>query len=1016
MEAKFKTFRYCIIATAIAATVTFIIHFFYIRNVNSSVHATKGADKSNYIYFDLAERGESTSTWLKRDYSLYYSKVDLTGTTVDGTLYNNTSESVTSWALRVNIQNYCFINQAWNGEVEIHQALWTDKEVVQRINLQNYNLDDLEVEYLYDGDLLIPLYSGDYIIYYPSEKYKEDTVAGGESVTIGMIFYYLDKINLSYYELDYNYHKAFTSGVGFWIFVFLVFLLFTEFVVCQSIYITYKNAKKQLELQKSSISCMSDIYSIIYMIDLKKDELIPVYADSESEKLRPHNMGAREQLLNMFRFDAEDEYLDFMLEFGDIATIPERLKNKNSIVCEYKSKLHGWNCIRYFVMERGADDSVTKVLFTIQDIGEEKKELERVRGRIQKAESENRAKSAFLANMSHEIRTPINAVLGFDTMILRESREKNIKNYAREIKSAGSMLLSLINGILDLSKMEAGKMELVPAEYSIKQLIFDVYNITKTRFEAKNLVLITDISPKIPEKLYGDDIRLRQVIINIMTNAAKYTEKGNVRLTIKCETEGDTAHLHVSVKDTGIGIKEEDMKKLSMRYERFDTQRNRRVEGTGLGLSLVRGILELMDSELQVTSVYGKGSNFYFDVDQKIVDVTPIGDFDVTQMEFEDDGDYDTTFVAPDAKILITDDNPMNIMVMSELLKGTGMNIDKAASGKEALSKTLENKYDLIFMDHMMPGMDGIETFERIKAQEKGKNQTTPVIMLTANALQGARDEYKEKGFAEFVSKPVELSVLNEVLMRFLPGDKVSVVKDGENGMSENTNGNPNGNGHKVSSGNSGEISGANGADEPTLPMIEGIDNDYAVRHLGSIDAVIKVMHQFVLTSASDATELRSYYDGIKENPENKDNVNNFRIKVHAMKSSAALFGALQVSGVAAKLEYAARDEDTRQITDITPYFLDFWMKLAGDIKKYVLKDDDKVKQGKIPDAALPLFHQLKTSMALYDIKNADMILEEIKKYDYDDEKKKKIAELETAVANLDAERVAVLCDEFVGE
>ncbi len=1008
MEEKFKKFKYFIIATAIACATTFIIHFLYVRNVNSTIHATKGADKSNYIYMDLGERGESTSTWLKRDYSLYYSKVNLTGTTVDGTLYNNGSEPVTSWTLRINIENFCLINQAWNGEVEIHQALWTDKEVVQRINLQNYNLEDLEVEYLYDGDLLIPLYSGDYIIYYPSEKYKEVTIESGENVTIGMIFYYLDKINLSYYELDYNFHKAFNSGVGFLILSFLVFMLFTELVVCQSIYITYKNAKKQLELQKSSISCMSDIYSIIYMIDLKKDELIPVYADSESEKLRPHNMGAREQLLNMFRVDAEDEYTDFMLEFGDIATIPERLKNKNSIVGEYKSKMHGWNCIRYFVMERGADDYVSKVLFTIQDIGEEKKELETVRNRIQKAESENRAKRAFLANMSHEIRTPINAVLGFDTMILRESREKNIKNYAREIKSAGSMLLSLINGILDLSKMEAGKMELVPAEYSIKQLIFDVYNITKTRFEAKNLVLITDISGEIPEKLYGDDIRLRQVIINIMTNAAKYTEKGNVRLTIKCEITGDMAHLHVSVKDTGIGIKEEDMKKLSMRYERFDTQRNRRVEGTGLGLSLVRGILELMDSELRVMSVYGKGSDFYFDVDQKIVDPTPIGDFDVTQMEFEDDGDYDTTFVAPDAKILITDDNPMNIMVMSELLKGTGMNIDKASSGKEALSKTLENEYDLIFMDHMMPGMDGIETFEHIKAQKTGKNKTTPVIMLTANALQGAREEYKEKGFAEFVSKPVELSVLNEVLMRFLPEEKISRVNDGEN-SAENSAG--------YSVENSKGNSATGGKEETlTLPQAEGVDNDYAVRHLGSTDAVIRVMHQFVLTAAADATELKSYYDGITENPENKDNINNFRIKVHAMKSSAALFGALQVSGVAAKLEYAARDEDTRQIKDITPYFIDFWMKLAGDIKKYVLKDEDTAQKGRIPDAALPLFHQLKTSMALYDIKNADMILEEIKKYDYDEEKKKLLPELETFVANLDAENVARICTEFVEE
>ena len=320
--------------------------------------------------------------------------------------------------------------------------------------------------------------------------------------------------------------------------------------------------------------------------------------------------------------------------------------------------------------------------------------------------------------MSHEIRTPINAVLGMDEMILRESNEPQIKEYAMDIYMAGQTLLSLINDILDFSKIESGKMEIVPVEYDVSSLIHDLANMTIQRAKAKNIKVEVEASHEIPARLFGDDVRIRQVLTNILTNAVKYTHEGSVWLRISYQRKKDTAALTFEVEDTGIGIKKEDLPKLSAEFERIEEDRNRNIEGTGLGINITIQLLELLGSRLQVESEYGKGSKFYFELEQKIVDDTPIGDFESRVHQIAENYNYNTKFCAPDAKILVVDDNAVNRKVLRSLLKETQIQVTDADGGAACLELAFQNHYDLIFLDHMMPEMDGIETLHHLKEQD----------------------------------------------------------------------------------------------------------------------------------------------------------------------------------------------------------------------------------------------------------------------------------------------------------
>ena len=382
----------------------------------------------------------------------------------------------------------------------------------------------------------------------------------------------------------------------------------------------------------------------------------------------------------------------------------------------------------------------------------------------------NQSKSSFLARMSHEIRTPMNAVLGLNELIAKESTQKTIVEYANDAKKASENLLNIINDILDFSKIESGKLELVETEYSFKDIINEEYTLFSFKAQERNLKLVFDIDPNIPSVLFGDDIRLKQILTNLLSNAIKYTESGTVTLKVTLEGRGrSSAVVKYVVKDTGIGIKEEDIGKLYDAFERIEEKRNRNIEGTGLGINIVVQLLTMMGSKLMIDSVYGLGSQFSFSLRQTMIDSTPVGEISDDQAEKKTTVHGQKLIYAPEARVLIVDDNNMNLKVFAGLVKDTGIKVDTALSGSEALGYTLKNKYDLIFMDHLMPGMDGIETRRAIISQEDGLNKDTIQIVLTANAIKGAMEEYLSYGFADTVFKPVKQSELNDVLWKYLP-------------------------------------------------------------------------------------------------------------------------------------------------------------------------------------------------------------------------------------------------------
>ena len=431
----------------------------------------------------------------------------------------------------------------------------------------------------------------------------------------------------------------------------------------------------------------------------------------------------------------------------------------------------------------------------VQMIEEKNQELTIANEEAEKAKADAiaaaNAKSVFLANMSHEIRTPINAILGMDTMILRECNDNEILEYAGNIQSASQTLLSLINDILDFSKIETGKLELVAGDYALSSLINDVYHMLIGKAKEKGLALNVESDKNLPAKLYGDEVRIRQIIVNILNNAIKYTKKGSVTLTVgmsELKPSDTTDHstdsksdditdkntiITFRIADTGIGIKNENISHLFDSFSRFDEEKNKYIEGTGLGLAITKQLVDLMNGEIVVTSEYGKGSVFTVSIPQKIVSDLKIGDISEKYNEPSNKKKKKSTFTAPDANVLVVDDVKMNINVFKALLKRTEINVDSAMSGSEALDMIKEKKYDIIFLDHMMPDMDGIETYQNMKMLEDNPNKDTTVVMLTANAIMGAKEEYLGIGFSDYLSKPVQAPKLESMILKYLPEELV---------------------------------------------------------------------------------------------------------------------------------------------------------------------------------------------------------------------------------------------------
>jgi CheY-like chemotaxis protein len=397
------------------------------------------------------------------------------------------------------------------------------------------------------------------------------------------------------------------------------------------------------------------------------------------------------------------------------------------------------------------------------------------------SENANKAKGRFLSTMSHEIRTPMNAVIGISELVMRENITPKVQNYITQIKQAGNGLLVIINDILDFSKIESGKMEIYPAKYMLSSLLNDVVTIIGIRLYEKPLEFKVDIDNSLPHLLWCDEIRIRQILLNLLSNAVKYTKEGFIKFTVSGEITGkDTINIKISVSDSGIGIKEENLKNIFGNFVRFDADKNRNIEGTGLGLAITYSLAKLMGGDVSATSVYGKGSTFTVVLPQKILDARPIAkNISAYENPAVNQTDSTVSFIAPEARILIVDDIPINLLVAEGLLAPYRMQIDSCTDGKEAISLAENNHYDLILMDHLMPGMNGIETVAEIRAieeKQREKGQTSqnrvPIAALTADAIVGMKEMFLENGFDDYLSKPIEISAMNVIIKKWIPREK----------------------------------------------------------------------------------------------------------------------------------------------------------------------------------------------------------------------------------------------------
>ena len=629
------------------------------------------------------------------------------------------------------------------------------------------------------------------------------------------------------------------------------------------------------------------------------------------------------------------------------------------------------------------------------------------------------AKGRFLAYMSHEIRTPINAVLGMDTMILRETIDDKIKEYALDIQNAGKSLLSLINDILDFSKIESGKLEIIHVEYDFSSLLHDISNMLKAKAEKKNLKLHIYVDENLPSRMYGDDVRIRQVLVNLLNNAVKYTQEGSVTLRVGGRIQEDKAVLNFSVEDTGIGIKKEDIAKLFEEFQRIEEKRNRNVEGTGLGLNITAQLLGLMDSKIQVESVYGKGSKFYFTLEQEVIDKTPVGNLEERIRKQSTEYEYNATFTAPDAEILVVDDNIVNLKVFVSLLKQTKVHVDVADSGKACLDMIADKHYDLIFLDHMMPEMDGIEVLHRMKSQTSHKNVNTPVVALTANAITGAKEMYLREGFDAFLSKPINPEKLEQLVLNLLPEELQKFEVMTEENVNERV----------VSISGSKKASEACSQDSDKLPMIDGIDWSYGFMHLPSEELLLETVEAFYKAISVEAENLDQFYEGIMAEMKMQESqaastdgkpgqsLKQYRIKVHGMKSSANMIGAIVLGGMAKILENSARDGDIETIEKMHEIFLREWLGYKEKLAELVPQSKLSQEEGKAVEdytIILAYLEMLRQALEELDIDEMDRVMELLNEFYYPEEMQEGMEMLNVLIVNMDSEQAFSKIEELV--
>ena len=609
-------------------------------------------------------------------------------------------------------------------------------------------------------------------------------------------------------------------------------------------------------------------------------------------------------------------------------------------------------------------------------------EDQKLREDLRVAKASNEAKTQFLSNMSHEIRTPINAVLGLDEKILRESREENIIRYATDIQNSGKTLLSIVNDILDSSRIESGKLEIIPVDYELSSSLNDLVNMISVKAKEKNLELKVNVDPKTPHSLHGDEIRIKQCILNILTNAVKYTKEGTVTMNIGfTRLDESRIKLFCQVIDTGIGIKEEDIDKLFKRFERIEEERNRTIEGTGLGMSIVQNLLSMMDSKLEVKSVYGEGSDFSFEVEQGVRDWDEIGNFTETyERAMKEAAKYEESFHAPDAHILVVDDTKMNLTVVKGLLKETQIQIDTAMSGMEAISLAKENRYDIIFLDQRMPEMDGIETLHKMRELPEVSIEDVPVIALTANAVSGAREMFIAEGFDNYLTKPIDSAKLERLIIKYLPDNKVIFDK------SEKSD---------------------NAGDTPARTLgIPGLDCNAALSNCGTEELFMQALTDYYTAIPDNYAAIEEYCG--------KEDIKNYTIKVHALKSSSRIIGAFEISKEAEYLERCGDEGRLDEIKEKTPELLNKYAALSEELKYFFetgnkggkeADDREEISLDKLNEA----YGAIKEFMNVFDYDNAESVLDMLKEYRIPEDETDKYEKVKQLIFNLDRDGVLEL-------
>lgn len=603
---------------------------------------------------------------------------------------------------------------------------------------------------------------------------------------------------------------------------------------------------------------------------------------------------------------------------------------------------------------------------------------------VLQTEDANRAKTNFVSNMSHEIRTPMNSIVGITEILLRSRHSPKEQEYLLNIQSSGRVLLTIINDVLDCSKMEAGKMQLFDEPYDTCSLFHDLRISMENRIGHSGLELIYDIDQDIPCKLKGDMGRIRQVIINLVNNAIKYTEKGSVRFSVHVRQKNtDKVMLYYEVADTGIGIRKEDQKILFDAFQRVEMDRNRYVEGTGLGLTISQNLVNMMGGVIEVESEYGKGSRFFFTIEQTIIDPTPVSAVNYNgQKDNVTEKEAECLFIAPEAHILLVDDNELNLVVAKELLKPLRMQIDTAENGLQAVKMVRGSQYDLVLMDHMMPVMDGIEAAKAIRALPEDKYQKLPIIALTANAMVDARKEFLNAGMNGFVAKPIDFARICNQLKLWLPKDLVRDVPKEEakkllaDDLSDR------------------EI-------QPEDPQM-GFSFEEGVKHCGSKAALMKTIRIFYRTIDSKANKIEQC---LKEGL-----IGDYVIEVHALKSSALLIGAVPLSEAAKELEDYGKQGKTEVLEEKTPDVLTLYRDLKNILRPYAEKEEDAKKEFSDGEwiTALQQIHQC---IEQFDLDGVDQIMEQLEEYQVPECIRESMDQLRVYVADVSMEEIMELTD-----